>query len=290
MEKELKNSKVLSPEEERELFEKYIKTKDKKIEEKIFKANLKLVVYYLQKYSYESMDDFLDAFQEACLGLLTAIKKFDLNRKVKFSTFASYWIRSKIWKAFLQRLKSKGIRLRYKEYIFLKEVERLKNQYKNYGLEVSEEELLEQVEFEDRELPVDKKRLFERARLKILNFEDLVAMMENDEEDEQRKIDSICMHIGDEGAFVKSSEEVVLDKEHSERLKKVIKNALSKFSAREATIFYNRLYTDNSLSLREIGKILGITGERVRQIEKRVKQKLRREWCKQEIRKEWDNE
>lgn len=46
----------------------------------------------------------------------------------------------------------------------------------------------------------------------------------------------------------------------------------------------------NSLSLREIGKILGITRERVRQIEKRVKQKLRREWCKQEIRKEWDNE
>ena len=90
---------LLTPEEEKELFNIYNQTKDLKIRKKIINANLRLVVSIAKTYNYKTKNlttDFLDLIQDGNEGLMKAVEKFDVTKGNKFSTYATNWIRQTI--------------------------------------------------------------------------------------------------------------------------------------------------------------------------------------------------
>jgi len=97
--KEVQANPDLSVEEEKDLFEKIAKKEDREAIEKITKANLKLVVSIAKEYVGRNPNlTLLDLIQEGNLGLFKAIKKFDLEKSVKytFKVYATWWIRQSI--------------------------------------------------------------------------------------------------------------------------------------------------------------------------------------------------
>lgn len=99
--------KLLSKEEERELAIK-VKQGDAKARELFIESNLRLVVSIARKYLWRGLS-FLDLIQEGNIGLMTAVDKYDVERDLKFSTYATYWIRQAITRAIAD--KSRNIRI-----------------------------------------------------------------------------------------------------------------------------------------------------------------------------------
>ena len=96
--KEIKRIPLLTPEEEKKLFMEYVENKDITTRNKIYEANLRLVVKIANKYVGRGLE-LLDLYQEGNIGLGTAIDKFDVSKGYKFSTYASWWIRQAIRRA-----------------------------------------------------------------------------------------------------------------------------------------------------------------------------------------------
>jgi len=91
--REIAKHPVPSKDEEREIAERITVHNDKKAEERLITANLRLVVKMAFQYCHEERH-FLDLIQEGNLGLLKAVKRFDPGRGTRFSTYATYWIRA----------------------------------------------------------------------------------------------------------------------------------------------------------------------------------------------------
>ena len=104
---EIKNSKILSLKEERELFKK-IKDGSESSKTKIIECNLKFVVSIAKQYQGAGLP-ISDLINEGNIGLITAVDKFDLDMNIKFITYAVFWIRSSILKALSEH--SRTIRL-----------------------------------------------------------------------------------------------------------------------------------------------------------------------------------
>jgi RNA polymerase primary sigma factor len=89
---------ILNRQQERELFDLYVKNRDPEIGKKIICHNLRLVISVAKRYCNRGLD-FLDVIQEGNLGLMKALEKFEPERGLKFSTYAVWWIRQSITRA-----------------------------------------------------------------------------------------------------------------------------------------------------------------------------------------------
>ena len=105
---EIHKYKLLTSEEEKELTTKYYDTKDKKIKEKLINSNLRFVIKVANKYRNKGID-IIDLYQEGCLGLMTAVEKFDPTKGHRLSTYADWWIKQTIRKAISEQ--SRNIRI-----------------------------------------------------------------------------------------------------------------------------------------------------------------------------------
>ncbi len=118
--KELRKTPLLTSEEERDLLNK-ISHGDKEAEQMVVQANLRLVVFIAKKFSSHGVS-LADLIQEGNIGLCKAVKKFDVSKRCRFSTYAVWWIRQAIWRALGERVDA--IRLpAYKRH----EIKRLQN-------------------------------------------------------------------------------------------------------------------------------------------------------------------
>lgn len=101
--------------EERELFLEYQKTKSKAIYNEILERSLRFVPYYIRKWLSKKDDDieldFMDLVQEGNLGVMHAIEKYDLNKGLRFNSYAKYWIKHRVTKAIINQ--SRAIKLSY---------------------------------------------------------------------------------------------------------------------------------------------------------------------------------
>ena len=247
---------VLTSEDEVELFTAYQnctnEEEKRKIFQKIFNANLKLVVHIAKRYINRGLD-FEDLIQEGNLGLMKAIERFDISKGNKFSTYATWWI----WQTMTRSLAetSKIIKLPvYAHSIYLKILGRIEEYYYETG---------EQFAINNNTIEsLAKEYNVETGTIEaILRYKEIYSLNKpvNPAEPDTSLIDLIAdenTNVEDEIIMKKEVEEIlaIMDKYLTDREIEVLKHRFG---------FYdNRVKT-----FKEIGNMYGVTFERVRQIE-----------------------
>ncbi len=275
--REIMKFPTLTPEEEVELARRVKKYNDKEAAFKLITSHLRLVVKIAMEFQRKWMQNLLELIQEGNVGLMKAVQKFDPEKGIKFSYYASFWIKAYILKFIMDnwRLVKIGTTQTQRKlfYNLHKERQRLEKMGMNPDVETLSEKL-----------DVNEKDIIEMTQR--MSSHDLSLDMPYGSED------SSTTHLDLIPALEGNVEEDLAKKEISENIKKEINSIIPKLNEKERDILFNRLLTSSPLTLREIGEKYGITRERVRQIEARLLEKLKKHFSSsiKDFSKDWINE
>ncbi|MBM7701492.1 RNA polymerase sigma factor RpoD [Metabacillus iocasae] len=252
--KEIGRVDLLSAEEEISLA-KRIEQGDEEAKRRLAEANLRLVVSIAKRYVGRGML-FLDLIQEGNMGLIKAVEKFDYRKGYKFSTYATWWIRQAITRAIADQARTIRIPVHMVETI--NKLIRVQRQLlQDLGREPSPEEIAE-----DMDLTPDKVREILKIAQEPVSLETPIG-----EEDDS--------HLGD---FIED-QDATSPSEHAayELLKEQLEDVLDTLTDREENVLRLRFGLDDgrTRTLEEVGKVFGVTRERIRQIEAKALRKLR---------------
>jgi RNA polymerase primary sigma factor len=251
---DINDTPLLSAQEERELAER-VATGDPYAREHMVKANLRLVVNIARGYLGKGLN-LEDLIEEGNLGLMRAVEGFDGMMDTRFSTYASYWIKQSIRRAVMNN--GKPIRLPAYMVSLLSKWRRATAVLTDrLGRAPTHEEI-------GKALRLSKKKLGIVA--KAIRVNNLTPHTENSN-DEGPALDDILTDDRNKGAEIQLIEADDLDR---------IFEHISSLEDREATVIRMRFGLDSydPMTLREVGENLGLTRERVRQLESQALQKL----------------
>ena len=246
---------LLKTEQEKEIA-KRIQAGDQDAKDELIEANLRLVVAIAKKYVGRGLQ-FLDLIQEGNLGLVKAVDKFDYTKGFKFSTYATWWIRQAITRAIADQARTIRIPVHMVETI-----NKLTRVQRQLVQELDREPTAEEIAERLGNISAEKVREIQKISMEPVSMETPIG-----EEDDS--------HLGD---FIEDKHALSPDEyATNELLKDEINNVLMMLTERERKVIQLRfgLIDGRARTLEEVGKVFGVTRERIRQIEAKALRKLK---------------
>ena len=256
----IKKIPMLSEEEEKSLVKKFQEEGSLEAAQTLVTSHLRLAAKIAMTYRRYGLP-LADIISEANIGLMQAVKKFDLSKNVRLATYAMWWIKAAINDFILRSwslVKIGTIAAQKKLFYNLNRIKARLGIYENKELEPK---VVEEIA---KELVVDEKDVVEMNQ-RLGRDSSLNIAVGEDGEDE--KLDFLI----DGKQNIEASLALRQERELKSR---VLKEALAKLSERERYIVKNRMLTENPETLEDLGQKFNISRERIRQIEKRAFEKL----------------
>lgn len=255
---EIRRFRVLSREEEHELAVQYKEYGNVEAAYKLVTANLRLVVMIAREYQ-KSFRNLLDLIQEGNMGLMEAVKNFDPYRGVRFPSYAVWWIRAYMIRYIMNdwRMVKIGTTQAQRKLFF--NLQKEKEKIESEGLTPGPKLLAQRLNVKEDEVVEMEQRLASR---------DLSVDVPLGKDDEA----TLLNFLPDQK---QNPEEEFADYQYRDLLRQKMEQFAKGLKDKELVIYRERLVNEEPLTLREIGEKYGISRERVRQIEERVKKKLK---------------
>ncbi len=256
---EISRYKLITREREKELGLRIQEDNDTEAAYELVTSNLRLVVKIALEFQRMWMQNLLDLIQEGNIGLMQAVKKFDPYKNVKFSYYASFWIKAYILKFIMDnwRLVKIGTTQGQRKLFF--KLKKEKQNLIDQGFDPKPKLLSEKLGVSEREvIDMDQR----------LDGWDVSLDTPIKEDSDTDRID-----------FVSSDAESAEDQMAKKEIETLLHNKIDDFkktmSSRELEIFELRVFSDSPATLQEIGDKYNISRERVRQIEKNIIKKIK---------------
>jgi len=252
---------ALSREDEHELAIRWVKDKDAHAAEQLVKANMRYVVAIALKYRRYGLR-IADLIAEGNVGLVTALRKFDPEKGTRFVTYAAYWIRAFVLNYVIRSWSLVGSGsgpLRSKLFFQLR-----RERAKLANVIVSDTEAVEQLALKLGTTSEKLTPMLQRLEARDVSLDQAVFA-----EGEQTRLDLLESH-------EVPQDEQLAQEEQSQMVGGRVATALSHLDSRERYIVEQRILAEEEVSLAELGRRLGVSRERARQLEARAKQKLRK--------------
>ncbi len=263
---EIKRHKLLTREEERELAIRIREKNDEKAAYRLITSNLRLVVKIAMDFHRYWTKNLLDLIQEGNLGLLQAVRKFDPYRGIKFSYYASFWIKAYMLKFVMDNWKLVKIGTTQSQRKLFFNLAKERDKLIAQGFSPEPKLLAERLDVKEEEIVEMSQRL---GGWEI----------------------SLSSPVGDDsresfGTLLPDPQMRIDEQLSQSQAMGLLTTKLREFrkglSGKEADIFDNRIMAEKALTLRELGEKYSISRERVRQIQQRIIKNIKK-WLKEEI-------
>jgi len=263
---EIRRYTLLTKEEEIELAIRYRETNDLEAAHKLVLANLRLVVKIAMDFHRYWMKNLMDLIQEGNVGLMQAVRKFDPHKGIKFSYYASFWIKAYILKFIMENWKLVKIGTTQAQRKLFFNLAKEKERLLSLGYDPEPKLLAER-------LDVKQDEIIEMAQ-RLGGWE--VSLDAPVKEDAKQ----------DYGSFLPSSDKAIDEqislKERVTLLREKLEEYRGTLSGKQRDIFDNRILSEDPLTLQDLGDKYNISRERVRQIQEKILMKAK-EWLTEEI-------
>jgi RNA polymerase sigma-32 factor len=256
--REISQYPLLTPDEEKELAWRYYKEKDPEAALKLVVSNLRLVVKIALEYHKMLYFNLLDLIQEGNVGLMQAVKKFDPKRGIRLMSYAQFWIRAYILKYIINNYKLVKVGTTQNQRKLFFNLKKAKESLEKLGFDPQPKLLADTLNVKESEI-IEMDRRLSSSEISL----------DTPIDEDQKTLYSVFP----------SQDESVETSIAREELREFMKQKAEAFaqtlSEKEKMIWNDRIMAETPASLQSIGDRLGVTKERVRQIEKKIYEKFR---------------
>ena len=253
---------LLDKTEETELARRYRQTGDREALDRLVKSNLRLVVKIARDFSGGDNRSLADLIQEGNEGLVQAAKKFDPSKNVKFSYYASFWIKARIYKYLMDNHRVVRIGTTQPQRKLFFNLQKTRSKLESEGIEPSAEAIAERLRVSSKDVVEMQKRL---------DSPDVALNAPVPGREGGERVDLIP-------AAGRTAEETYGDHQLKTLLNSIIRQFRHCLDKREKAILEHRVLASNPDTLQALGERFGVSRERIRQVEGRIVQKLRDFW------------
>jgi RNA polymerase sigma-32 factor len=256
---EIRHFPPLSREEEHELAVRYKEEGDQMAGYRLVMANLRLVVMIAREYQ-RNAKNILDLVQEGNIGLLEAVKQFDPYRGVRFPSYAVYWVRAYMLRYIINNLRLVKIGTTQAQRKLFFNLRKEKERLEAEGFVPEAKLLAKRLNVKESEVIEMQQRL----ELPDLSVDAPLGM-----EDDGADMHSLLPDPGD------SVEDSILDMQFSEAIRDAVEGFRKDLDDKQQAILDRRLFTSEPVTLQIIADEFGLSRERIRQIESKLKLELK---------------